>query len=266
MDQVHFDALYQVHHPGLRTPSEPLWVDLVHPLKSHLVHLTTKTITTRGAETLLRPGQPVFSAPRGAETLLRPGQLRSFSVDSPAVDQVHFDALYQVHHPGLRTPSEPLWVDLVHPLKSHLVHLTTKTITTRGTETLLRPGQPVFFAARGAETPLRPGQLPSFSIDSPAVDLVHFEGPYQVHQPCPRTPSEPLWVDLVHPLKSHLVHLTTKTITTRGAETLLRPRHTSDFQIMFSISSLLITPPNERDRALALHADFRRLLTNARAK
>ena len=48
----------------------------------------------------------------------------------------------------------------VHPLKSHLVHLTTKTITTRGAETLLRPGQPVFFAARGAEAPLRPRQLP----------------------------------------------------------------------------------------------------------
>ena len=165
------------------------------------------------------------------------------------MDQVHFEGLYQVHCPSPRSPSEPHSVYQVHPLKSHLVHLTTKTITTRGAETLLRPGQ-----------------LRSFSIDSPAVDLVHFEGPYQVHQPCPRTPSEPLWVDLVHPLKSHLVHLTTKTITTKGAGALLRHRHTSDFQILFSISSLLITPPNERDRALALHADFRRLLTNARAK
>ena len=94
----------------------------------------------------------------GTGTLLCPWQLPSFSIESPAVDQVHFDALYQVHHPCPKTLSEPHSAYQVHPLRFHLVHLTTKTITTKGAETLLRPGQLVFFAARGAGTFFGPWQ------------------------------------------------------------------------------------------------------------
>ena len=39
------------------------------------------------------------------------------------------------------------------------------------------------------------------------VDQVHFEGLYQVHHPCPKSPPEPHLVYLVHPLKEDLVHL-----------------------------------------------------------
>ena len=56
----------------------------------------------------------------------RAAQARAHCRDSLSVDQVHFEDLYQVHRPCLRSPSEPLWVYLVHPLKSHLVHLTMK--------------------------------------------------------------------------------------------------------------------------------------------
>ena len=160
MDQVHFEGLYQVHHPCPRSHSGPHWVYQVHPLKSDQVHLARKHPPVRGAALLLRPWQTAFLPARGTAPPFCPWQLLSISVDSPAVDQVHFDALYQVHHPCPKTFSEPHSVYQVHPMKSDLVHLTTKTITTRGAETLLRPGQPVFFAARGAEAPLRPRQLP----------------------------------------------------------------------------------------------------------
>ena len=56
----------------------------------------------------------------------RAAQARAHRRDSLSVDQVHFEDLYQVHRPCLRSPSEPLWVYLVHPLKSHHVHLTMK--------------------------------------------------------------------------------------------------------------------------------------------
>ena len=93
----------------------------------------------KGAKPLLRPWQLLFPPARGTKTLSYPRQLRSFSVDSPAVDQVHFDALYQVHHPCPKTFSEPHSVYQVHPMKSDLVHLSTKTITIRGAEAPLRP-------------------------------------------------------------------------------------------------------------------------------
>ena len=69
---------------------------------------------------LLRRLAPVVTPPSHSSPAVTP--LRS----TPAVDQVHFEGLYQVHRPCLRSPSEPLWVYLVHPLKSHLVHLTMK--------------------------------------------------------------------------------------------------------------------------------------------
>jgi len=125
----------------------------------------------KGAEPLLRPWQTAFLPARGTKTLSYPRQLRSFSVDSPAVDQVHFDALYQVHHPCPKTFSEPHSVYQVHPMKSDLVHLTTKTITTRGAETLLRPGRlpfpppgaPRLFSAPGKLLFFLPGALEPFS-------------------------------------------------------------------------------------------------------
>ena len=112
----------------------------------------------KGTKALLRPWQLLFPPARGAGALLCPWQLLFSSCqghcapflplaiavyfgDSPAVDQVHFDALYQVHHPCPKTVSEPHSVYQVHPMKSDLVHLSTKTITTRGAETLLRPGR-----------------------------------------------------------------------------------------------------------------------------
>ena len=39
------------------------------------------------------------------------------------------------------------------------------------------------------------------------VDQVHFEGLYQVHYTCLKSPSEPHLVYLVHPLEVDLVHL-----------------------------------------------------------
>ena len=53
------------------------------------------------------------------------------------------------------------------------------------------------------------------------VDLVHFEGLYQVHHPWPKSPSEPHLVYLVHPLKEDLVHLGMKTTVAGGAGILL---------------------------------------------
>ena len=53
------------------------------------------------------------------------------------------------------------------------------------------------------------------------VDLVHFEGLYQVHYPWPKSPSESHMVYLVHPLKEDLVHLGVKTTAAGGAGILL---------------------------------------------
>ena len=106
------------------------------PLKSNLVHLTRKATTfspARGDEPPLRPWQLVILATGGTETPLALGT---------AVDQVHFEGLYQVHRHRLRTPSEPHWVYLIHPLKSDLVHLIRKATT--------------FSPAGGDEPPLRP--------------------------------------------------------------------------------------------------------------
>ena len=47
------------------------------------------------------------------------------------------------------------------------------------------------------------------------MDLVHFEGLYQVHYPWPKSPSEPHMVYLVHPLKEDLVHLGATTLLPR---------------------------------------------------
>ena len=47
------------------------------------------------------------------------------------------------------------------------------------------------------------------------MDLVHFEGLYQVHHPCPKSPSEPHLVYLVHPLEVDLVHLGATTLLPR---------------------------------------------------
>ena len=114
---------------------------LVHTLKSHIVHLTTKTIVTKGAESLLRPWQLPFPPARGTKTLSCPRQLLSFSVDSPAVDQVHFQVPYQVHRMCPRGASEAGLVYQVHPLKSDLVLLTRKETSARGTEPPLCPWQ-----------------------------------------------------------------------------------------------------------------------------
>ena len=53
MDLVHFEGLYQVHHPWPKSPSVPHLVDLVHPLKEDLVHLGVKTTAAGGAGILL---------------------------------------------------------------------------------------------------------------------------------------------------------------------------------------------------------------------
>jgi hypothetical protein len=98
-------------------------------------------LPAKGTAPLFCPWQSLFLPAKGTAPLFCPWQLLSISVDSPAVDQVHFDALYQVHHPCPKTFSEPHSVYQVHPMKSDLVHLSTKTITTRGAETPLRPRQ-----------------------------------------------------------------------------------------------------------------------------
>ena len=49
VDQVHFEGLYQVHHPCLKSPSEPHLVYLVHPQKEDLVHLGVKITAAGGA-------------------------------------------------------------------------------------------------------------------------------------------------------------------------------------------------------------------------
>ena len=47
VDQVHFEVLYQVHHPCPKSPPEPHMVYLVHPLKEDLVHLGATTLLPR---------------------------------------------------------------------------------------------------------------------------------------------------------------------------------------------------------------------------
>ena len=91
----------------------------------------------------------------------------------------------------------------VHPLKSDLVHLTTKTIATKGAELLFRPWQLPFPPARGTKTLSCPWQLPfppakgakalfcpAGSVTLKQVDQVHFQVPYQVHRMCPGSASE----------------------------------------------------------------------------
>ena len=53
VDQVHFEGLYQVHHPCLKSPSEPHLVYLVHPQKEDLVHQSVMTIAVGDARILL---------------------------------------------------------------------------------------------------------------------------------------------------------------------------------------------------------------------
>ena len=55
------------------------------------------------------------------------------------------------------------------------------------------------------------------------MDLVHFEGLYQVHHPCPKSPPEPHLVYLVHPLKEDLVHPGVKTTAAGGVGILVCP-------------------------------------------
>ena len=55
MDLVHFEVLYQVHHPCPKSPSEPHLVYLVHPLEVDLVHLGVKTTAAGGVGILVCP-------------------------------------------------------------------------------------------------------------------------------------------------------------------------------------------------------------------
>ena len=113
------------------------------------------------------PATPSVASLRTVRIREQPKKQRAFAaamtggvpLRHPAVDQVHFDAPYQVHRPCPRSPSEPHWVYQVHPLKSNLVQLTRKTPVARGTEALLRPRRPQFPPARGARALLRPRRL-----------------------------------------------------------------------------------------------------------
>ena len=53
VDLVHFKGLYQVRHPCLKSPSEPLLVYQVHPQKEDLVHQSVMTIAVGDARILL---------------------------------------------------------------------------------------------------------------------------------------------------------------------------------------------------------------------
>ena len=117
VDQVHFECLYQVHHPRPRGPSEPHQVDQVHLLKSDLVHPTVKTNAAKGTATSLRPWQLLLHPTRGAATPLRPWQ-RLFRAPRGAMPLVR--------------PRQLLF------------------FATKGARTLLRPGRLVFYATRGA--------------------------------------------------------------------------------------------------------------------
>ena len=131
-------------------------------------------------EALLRPWEPLSPSARGAAPLLRPWEplsrpsgvlLVETMAKSTAVDQVHFEGLYQVHYPCPRSRSGPHWVYQVHPLKSDQVHLARKLPAVRGAAPHLRPWQPLSPTVRGAAPLLRPRQSLSPTVRGTEVFL-----------------------------------------------------------------------------------------------